>query len=245
MLELYHAGLTSCSKKVRHCLHEKGLAYQSHFVDLERYEHHDPKYLALNPNGVVPTLVHDGMVVIESGVINEYLDEVFRDRPLRPGAPHARARMRVFTKMADEYGLPATRVPTWTRLKRNQIKAMDEAEFEIVIRDTPLVDHRVKLKALRGDGFSEVEREEALGRMDYIYDRCEAALADNRYLVGDTISLAEIALLPYVDAFAKLRQELLQRHPRTAQWYGDLMARPAVTETYLPSEETVPPANPR
>jgi len=237
MLELYHAGLTSCSKKVRHCLHEKGLDYQSRFVDLTRFEHHDPAYLALNPNGVVPTLVHDGAVIIESGVINEYLDELFPDRPLRPDTPLPRARMRVFTKMADEYGLPATRVPTWTRLKRNQIKAMDEAEFTDVIRNTPLVDHRLKLRALRGDGFSAAEQDEALGRMDYIYDRCEAALADGPYLAGGMFSLAEVALLPYIDAFATLRPELPRTHPRTGEWYGRLMDRAAVKETYFHSVE--------
>jgi len=101
MLELYHAGLTRRSKKVRHCLHEKGLDYQSRFVDLKRFEHHDPADLALNANGI--------------------------------------------------------------RLKCDQIKAMDEAEFNDVIRNTPLVDHRLKLRALRGDGFSAAEQDEALG----------------------------------------------------------------------------------
>ena len=170
-------------------------------------------------------------------MINEYLDDVFPETPLRPSTAGSRARMRVFTKMADEYGLPATRIPTWTRTKRDQIKAMDDAEFDIVIRETPLVDHRLKLKALRGNGFSEAEQEEAMGRMDYIYDRCETALSQSPYLAGDAFSLAEIGLLPYVDAFAKVRPELLERHPQTAAWYEGLMAREAVKETYSPSPE--------
>ena len=71
-LELYHAGLTSCSKKSRLCLREKDLPYRSHYLSLNKFEHHDPGYLKLNPNGLVPTLVHNGTVIIESGVINEY-----------------------------------------------------------------------------------------------------------------------------------------------------------------------------
>ena len=77
MLVLYHSGLTTCSRQVRHCLREKGLAYESRYINLLRFEHLSPDYLKLNPNGVVPTLVHDGHVVINSACINEYLDEAF------------------------------------------------------------------------------------------------------------------------------------------------------------------------
>src|SRR5262245_48551678 len=66
MLELYHSGLTTCSKQVRHCLREKGLPYKNRYVELWRYENLSPAYLELNPNGVVPTLVHDGVPVINS-----------------------------------------------------------------------------------------------------------------------------------------------------------------------------------
>ena len=102
MLELYHAGLTACSKKVRLCLREKGLDYVSHYVDLGNFDQHDPDYLKLNPNGLVPTLVHDGAAIIESTVINEYLDDVFPKMPLRPKDPVERARTRIWGKLADE-----------------------------------------------------------------------------------------------------------------------------------------------
>jgi glutathione S-transferase len=241
MLELYHAGLTTCSKKSRLCLKEKGLAYTSHYIRLDRFEHHTPDYLKLNPNGVVPTLVHDGNVVIESGVINEYVDEVFPERPLRPAEPLARARMRVLCKMADEYALPATRVPTWTRTKSAQLKALSDQEFDAVVRATPLVDHQLKMKALKGDGFSKKEFEEAYGRMDYVFDRCETALAAGDYLAGGSYTLADIALLPYVFAFNLVRPELMATHKRTREWYERVMARPAVEETYNPSAEAPAP----
>lgn len=237
MLELYHAGLTTCSKKSRLCLKEKGLAYRSHYLRLDKFEHHTPAYLRLNPNGVVPTLVHDGKIVIESGVINEYLDEVFPEVPLRPADPLTRARMRVFCKMADEYALPATRVPTWTRTKTAQLKAMSEAEFDRVVNETPLVDHRLKLQSLKGEGFTKKEFEEAHGRMNYVFERCETALADGPYLVGPTYTLADIAILPYVFAFNLVRPELMAGHPLTKAWYERVMARPAAQSTYQPSDE--------
>ena len=68
-------------------LAEKGLDWTEREVDLFKLEQYDPKYLAFNPKGVVPTLVHDGMQVIESTLICEYLDDVFPDPPLRPSAP--------------------------------------------------------------------------------------------------------------------------------------------------------------
>ena len=104
VLELYHGGHTTNSRKVRLCLREKGLVYVSRFLDLHNFEQHRPEYIALNPNGVVPTLVDDGAIIIESMLINEYIDEKFPDPPLRPATPAGRARMRVWTKLADEFG---------------------------------------------------------------------------------------------------------------------------------------------
>jgi glutathione S-transferase len=242
MIELYHAGMTTCSRKARLGLREKGAPYKSHYLNLGKFEHHTPEYLKLNPNGIVPTLVHDGKVVIESGVINEYVDELFPDQnPLRPADLHLRAKMRVYCKMADEYALPATRMPTWTRTKQAQLKAMNDAEFDQVIRDTPLVDHQLKMKALRASGFTDKETEEAFGRMQYIYDRCEQALADGPWLIGKQFTLADIALLPYVDAFRGPRPELMDTHPRTKEWFERCMARPAVKATWEPSDEAPAP----
>jgi glutathione S-transferase len=243
MLELYHAGMTTCSRKARLGLKEKGVPYQSHYMNLGKFEHHTPEYLKINPNGIVPSLVHDGKIVIESGVINEYVDDVFPDRnPLRPADPHARAKMRVLAKMADEYALPATRVPTWTRTKQAQLKAMSEAEFDKVIRETPLVDHQIKMKALKGAGFTDKEVEESNGRMQFVYDRCEQALAEGGpWLVGEQFTLADIALLPYVDAFRGPRPELMGSHPRVKEWFERCMARPAVKATWEPSDEAPAP----
>ena len=91
MLELYHANHSTCSQKVRLCLAEKGLDFEGHLINLATKEQLDPEYLKLNPNGVVPSLVHDGVVIMDSSVICEYLDEVFPEnslaRPIPPSAP--------------------------------------------------------------------------------------------------------------------------------------------------------------
>ena len=84
MLTLYDYGNSVCCQKVRITLREKGLDWDAIRVDLFASEQYDPKYLKLNPKGVVPTLVHDGVPVIESTLICEYLDETFPDPPLAP-----------------------------------------------------------------------------------------------------------------------------------------------------------------
>src|SRR5882762_1006515 len=93
-LELYHGLASTCSKKVRLCLYEKGLTFKSHLMNLQAFEQHRPEYLKLNPNGVVPTLVHKGEPIVESNVIIEYIDDEFPHAPLRPAGALGRAKMR-------------------------------------------------------------------------------------------------------------------------------------------------------
>jgi glutathione S-transferase len=76
-LVLYHAPHSTCSQKVRLVLHEKGLPFEDIRIDLSKKEQLRSEYLAINPNGVVPTLVDDGTPIIESSVICEYLDEKY------------------------------------------------------------------------------------------------------------------------------------------------------------------------
>ncbi len=84
MMILHHGWRSSASRRVRLCLEEKGLSYEGHVVDMAKMEHHSPEYLKINPLGVIPTLIHDGRPLHESGTICEYLDETFPDPPLRP-----------------------------------------------------------------------------------------------------------------------------------------------------------------
>ena len=97
MIELYHFWSSVCSVKVRMCLEEKGAEWQSRYVDLFRFDQLRPEYLAINPDGVVPTLVHDGQPVHESSIINEYIDDALQGAELqswRPTATCSYARVR-------------------------------------------------------------------------------------------------------------------------------------------------------
>ena len=94
MTTLYHHGSSVCAAKVRLLLAEKSVPWEGIYVDILRGDQFDPAYMKLNPKAVVPTLVHDGKIIVESTVICEYLDEVFPTPALKPATPERRAAMR-------------------------------------------------------------------------------------------------------------------------------------------------------
>jgi glutathione S-transferase len=130
MLDLYHAEPMANSLKTLLAIHEKGVPFGSHLVNLHNFEQHEPWYVRINPNGQVPALVHDGKVITESTVINEYLDEAFEGPPLRPADPYGRARMRIWTKFVDEYFCPALSFIGWHHMIRNITDKLTPEEFE-------------------------------------------------------------------------------------------------------------------
>src|SRR5882757_8103455 len=101
---LYNAPQSTFSQPVRFVLNAKGLAFEEVKLDLLAGDQLKPAYLNLNPNGVVPTLDHDGDIVIDSSVIIEYLDEVAPEpesfTPRAHGASED-ARKRAFRARED------------------------------------------------------------------------------------------------------------------------------------------------
>jgi len=102
VIELYHSINSVCAQKVRIALEEKGLEVKEHLMTL-RGDQFAPTYLKLNPNGVVPTLVHGGVPITESALILYYLEDAFPEPPLMPKEPRARHRVRMHNKLIDEY----------------------------------------------------------------------------------------------------------------------------------------------
>jgi glutathione S-transferase len=95
MMTLYHNDMSVCAAKVRTALAEKKLSWEGVHLDLRAGDAQKPEYLKLNPNAVVPTLVHDSRTIIESTVICEYIDDEWPDHPLKPDHTWERAQMRL------------------------------------------------------------------------------------------------------------------------------------------------------
>ena len=152
MPALYHNALSTCSQKVRPVLAHKGIDFDSHEIDLLAGGQHDPAYVKLNPNHVVPTLVHDGAVLIESTLINEYLDDTFADPPMRPAEPVARHTARMWTKRLDEKVHPATGIVTFAIGPRSALLRQPEEVREANIAAIPDPGRRAARRSVIENG---------------------------------------------------------------------------------------------
>lgn len=232
MLTLYHAMHSTCSQKVRICLFEKGLPWESRLLDLATKEHLAPEYLRLNPNGVVPTLVHDGEPVIDSSVICEYIDEKFPDMPLSPADALGRARMRAWLRYLEEVPTAAVRVPSFNGAFLYRFQGLDMDRFRNEQSDVrPLRKHFYR--RMGPQGFSPEDVEASLEQLARTVDRMEAALEKGPWLVGEQYTLAEIVAVPLIDRMIDLDfDDLMASRPRTEDWYRRMRERPAFSKAF-------------
>lgn len=230
MLELYHAEPAANSMKVLLCLKEKGIEFVSRYVDLLRFEQHQPPFVRINPNGQVPVLVHDGAIITESTVINEYLDEVFPQVPLRPIDPVERARMRIWGKFVDEYFCPALSMIGWHTMVRRVARSLKKDELDEVLARIPLQEQRDKWATIAGESFTEAQLADSRRRIGVSIQRLESILANSRWIAGATYSLADINSYSMVAGVPRFFPELMNDKltPRSVEWLAHLNERPAV-----------------
>ena len=235
MLTLYHANHSTCSQKVRLCLAEKSLDWESQLVNLATNEHLTPEYLAINPNGVVPTLVHDGNVVLDSGVICEYLDEVFPAAPLLPADPVQRARVRGWIRYLDEVPTSAVRVPSFNMAFLPRYDGLDDDDFQKEHADIrPLRKHFYEKMGRKG--FDDRAVDDALEQFDSAILRMEAELEKQPWLSGKNYGLADLIAAPLMDrlddlGFASMWE---QNAPQVTKWFQQLKARSAYAKAFYP-----------
>jgi glutathione S-transferase len=231
---LYNAPQSTCSQRVRFVLNAKGLAFAEKKLDLLAGDQLAPEYLALNPNGVVPTLVHDGDVIIDSTVIIEYLDEVVpEDETFTPRGPLERARMRSLMRFIDEVPASAVRVPTYNLAFLPRFAKMTEDEFLAFAESKPL--RKEFMLAMGRKGFSDAEMKAALDRLGRTLERMDDEIANSGgpWLLGARPSLADICVMPAIVRMADLGLDTMWRDkPRIARWLDTIRAHPAFKPTY-------------
>jgi len=232
-LTLYHNALSSCSQKVRLVLGEKGLDFVSRDVNLLTGEQHDPEYVKLNPKHVVPTLVHEGHVLVESSLINEYVDERFPEPALKPADPAERHAMRLWVKRIDEQVHPAAAVVTYAIGGRAGQMMQPPEVREANLEKIPDPAARAARRSVLEHGVKAPEFATALGAFLALLDDMELALREEPWLSGEGFGLADAAALPYVLRLVQMAMGPLVDpavRPRVADWLARVEARPTYPE---------------
>jgi glutathione S-transferase len=233
---LYNAPQSTCSQRVRFVLNAKKLPFAEIKLDLLAGDPLKPDYLKLNPNGVVPTLDHDGAIITDSSVIIEYLDEIAPEPEcFTPPTPADRAKMRALMRFIDEMPAAAVRVPTFNLAFLPRFQAMSEEEFLAFANAKPL--RREFMLTMGRNGFPKSEMDAALGRLARTLDRMADAIAASGgpWLMGARPSLADVAVMPAIVRMADLGlDKMWADQPVIGRWYDAIRAHPAYTPTYYP-----------
>ncbi|MEE8559211.1 MAG: glutathione S-transferase family protein [Alphaproteobacteria bacterium] len=210
---LYHLWLSPFSRKVRIVLREKSLDFD---MKVEKTWERRPDFLALNPAGQVPVLVEpDGAVLADSGVISEYLEEVYPERPLLGEDAKARAEVR--------------RLVAWFDLKFNR---------EVTVNLLGEKIHKRFLGLGHPDsGAIRAGHANITTHLDYI-----AYLSERRkWLAGDEFSLADIAAGAHLSALDYIGDVPWQEHPGAKDWYVRIKSRPSFRPLLADHIPGVPP----
>lgn len=182
-LVLHHYWRSSASYRVRIALNLKGLDYAIRPVHLleDGGQQHQDAYRRLNPQALVPTLVHDGHAIGQSLAIIEYLDEVFPGPRLLPSDSLARAFVRGLAMYIASEGQPLMNLRVLQYLQATH--GVDEESRNQWVRHWLAVN------------FSSVERQ-------------LAALDTGNFISGDAPGLAECCLVPHTFAAARFQLDM-------------------------------------
>ncbi|MDP6192237.1 MAG: glutathione S-transferase family protein [Paracoccaceae bacterium] len=231
---LYHHGSSVCAAKVRLAMAEKDLEWNGVYIDILKGEQFDPEYLKLNPKGVVPTLVHDDLVIPDSTVIIEYLDQIAPDTSVHPNDPWSRAQVRYWTKAVDEDLHPACGAVTFVCSHRHTVlKNLGPKGAEEFLASTPPIsvtsDWKSQKDAFVRYGFDAPGAADKVKLYDTYLKKMDKALENKQWLVEDTFSIADISMVPYVNRLAMMSMRGMwenNRLPNVEKWFNRVEALP-------------------
>jgi glutathione S-transferase len=209
-MQLYGHPQSSCTRKVLITLAEKRTEAEFCPIDLFTGENKKATHLARHPFGVVPVLDDDGFILFESRAIIRYLDARMGATSLTPGPLREVARMNQWLSVDQSFVAPHTRV----------------LAIERVVR---------KHEGLVPDADTVAAAETALARAFAVID---GALGHSTYLAGETFSLADVSLMPYVASLPMIGAErLLRGLPRLGAWWARVRDRASWRHVMACSEQ--------
>ena len=241
-LHVFHYAMSSCSQKLRIFLNLKKVAWESHEVDLLANENISEWFLGINPRGLVPVLVHDGDVHIESNDILLYLEKLIPEPPLIPKA--AEHEMEEMLRREDELHLDFRALSFRFMFNPPSTPKTEDVIDRYINSGSGTVDGvedarkaaEIKFwKNYAAEGVTDATAEKAAAKFRAAFDDLEARLQAQPYLLGARISLLDIAWFIYVNRLSIAGYPVARLHPRLAAWFDGLKARPEfASEIVLP-----------
>ena len=226
MLKLYHGANSVCSIKVRIVLDEKDIPWESHHIDLPKGQQFTPEFVAVNPRSFVPVLDHDGVILRESSVICEYIDQLSETNKLMPDAPADQAKTRIWGTQCLEYH-DSVNTLTFASYQRAMLLAKPKDELAKRWASMPDQLRAAKMQDLVEKGAQSAYVPVALSRMARLAAEVNEDLAKSPWLMGEAYSLADAMLTSYF-----FRTECVglaglweTRYPRTTDWYNRIKKR--------------------
>jgi glutathione S-transferase len=225
-LHLYHTGRSNCSGRVRLLIEEKELPWVSHYVDLYTKQNVSADYFSINPKGVVPTLVHDGRVVVESNDILLYLEDLYPVPSFMPQTAADRELLRIWLKRSGDIHIPGIKTFACANLNAALVEktAEEVARYRKPQRDPDLLAFHAKHDP--GRSFSQEDIAAATELLRAALAEISVNIARTGWLVGRDYSLADISWAPTMTTLQRAGFPLGES-PHVVSWYGRISQRPA------------------
>jgi len=230
-LHLYHGGMSNCSMRVRMTLEEKNLDWTSHHIDLRKAENTTPEYFGIHPKGLVPALVHDGVVIIESTDIIDYLDEHFPEPALRPADAAAREQMHEWMRLAADNHIHVKAYMFANQLGKRMVKSPQAlAAYRKLQKNQELLEFHEENSSPEGISAARLER--ATQVLEECFAKIEQTLSKHEWLAGDAFSLADITWVPLYVTLNNARFPFAP-YPNVMRWKDAVWARPSFQKAVL------------
>lgn len=221
MLHLYHNDMSVCAQKVRLVLAHKGLEWDGTHLNLRAGEQFSVDFLKISPRGLVPVLLHDGRAVLESNAIVQYLDEVFPQKPLLPQDAVERAQVRCWLIRLDAGLHEHVAVISFGVAFRHQLLQRYSTEESLQGFFSQISDpgRRAVMEDVVTHGLDSPRLLLAALAYQKLIKDLAYALQDSEWLVGNVLSLADYAILPYIERLEQLQlSDWWGACPQVTQW---------------------------
>ncbi len=193
-IHLYHGDISNCSMRVRMTLIEKGLPWTSHHLDLKKKENISDDYFGINPNGLVPTLIDNGVVHIESNEIIDYLDATYPEPSLR--SADKEDEMLEWLRLAGSIHVSGIKPYVYATKMQKKVKktAEEQAKYDALQKNEELKSFHAKHAG--SDQFGDSDLAKPLEILADSFTKLETALDGQTWIMGDQYTLADISWIP-------------------------------------------------